>query len=562
MQKTGIGYQDFEEIRQENIFYVDKTRFIREWWDNADKVTLITRPRRFGKTLTMSMVEKFFSVRYAGREDLFQGLEIWEDERFKELQGSYPVISISFANVKEKDYKATVHRICQIITDLYNDNRFLLEQDLLSKEERSYFQKISAHMPEVEATIALHRLSRFLYYYYGRKVILLLDEYDTPMQEAYVNGYWAELVSFTRNLFNSAFKTNPYLERGVMTGITRVSRESIFSDLNNLEIVTTTSEKYSDCFGFTEKEVFAALAEYGLWEQRQEVKAWYDGFTFGRNKDMYNPWSILNYLDKKQAGMYWANTSSNSLAGRLIREGNVQVKEDFEDLLLGRHLQIELDEQVVYDQLPVKMNAIWSLLLAGGYLRVVRRELSQRTGRWNYTLALTNREVCLMFEGMIQEWFSQSGGNYNNFIKALLANDVEAMNEYMNKVAMTTFSYFDSGKNPSSEEPERFYHGFVLGLTVELSGRYVLTSNRESGFGRYDVMLEPVDFTKDNGIIMEFKVFQPGKEKGLEDTVAAALAQIEEKRYETALTAKGVLRERIRKYGFAFRGKEVLIGGR
>ena len=377
-----------------------------------------------------------------------------------------------------------------------------------------------------------------------------------------MSRYWAELVSFTRNLFNSAFKTNPYLERGVMTGITRVSRESIFSDLNNLEIVTTTSEKYSDCFGFTEKEVFAALAEYGLWEQRQEVKAWYDGFTFGRNKDMYNPWSILNYLDKKQAGMYWANTSSNSLAGRLIREGNVQVKEDFEDLLLGRHLQIELDEQVVYDQLPVKMNAIWSLLLAGGYLRVVRRELSQRTGRWNYTLALTNREVCLMFEGMIQEWFSQSGGNYNNFIKALLANDVEAMNEYMNKVAMTTFSYFDSGKNPSSEEPERFYHGFVLGLTVELSGRYVLTSNRESGFGRYDVMLEPVDFTKDNGIIMEFKVFQPGKEKGLEDTVAAALAQIEEKRYETALTAKGVLRERIRKYGFAFRGKEVLIGGR
>ena len=555
----GIGYQDFEEIRKENIFYIDKTNFIREWWKSADKVTLIIRPRRFGKTLAMSTVEKFFSVQYAGREDLFEGLGIWEEEKYQRLQGTYPVISLSFANVKEKDYQTTIQRICQIIADLYNNCRFLLEGELLSPEEKKYFQTISEQMPEVVATMAIHRLSRFLCNYYGKKVIILLDEYDTPMQEAYVNGYWEELVSFTRSMFNAAFKTNPYLERAIMTGITRVSKESIFSDLNNLEVVTTTSEKYSDGFGFTEEEVFAALDEYQLSERKQEVKAWYDGFTFGSRKDIYNPWSILNYLDKRKLGTYWANSSSNRLAGKLIREGSREVKQDFEGLLSGKFLRVELDEQIVYNQLMAKRNSIWSLLLAGGYLKTVDVEFVERTGRTYYTLALTNKEVRIMFEDMILDWFVPQEGNYNAFIKALLFGDVKAMNVYMNKVAMSMFSYFDTGKNPSGEEPERFYHGFVLGLMVELAERYVLTSNRESGFGRYDVMLEPRR-AEDDGIIIEFKVQDAEEEKELADTVRAALKQIEEKKYDTMLVEKGVPKEKIRSYGFAFRGKEVLIG--
>ncbi len=555
----GIGYQDFEEVRKENIFYIDKTNFIREWWKSADKVTLITRPRRFGKTLAMSTVEKFFSVQYAGREDLFEGLGIWEEEKYQRLQGTYPVISLSFANVKEKDYQTTIQRICQIIADLYNNCRFLLEGELLSPEEKKYFQTISEQMPEVVATMAIHRLSRFLCNYYGKKVIILLDEYDTPMQEAYVNGYWEELVSFTRSMFNAAFKTNPYLERAIMTGITRVSKESIFSDLNNLEVVTTTSEKYSDGFGFTEEEVFAALDEYQLSERKQEVKAWYDGFTFGSRKDIYNPWSILNYLDKRKLGTYWANSNSNRLTGKLIREGSREVKQDFEGLLSGKFLRVELDEQIVYNQLMAKRNSIWSLLLAGGYLKTVDVELVERTGRTYYTLALTNKEVRIMFEDMILDWFVPQEGNYNAFIKALLFGDVKAMNVYMNKVAMSMFSYFDTGKNPSGEEPERFYHGFVLGLMVELAERYVLTSNRESGFGRYDVMLEPRR-AEDDGIIIEFKVQDAEEEKELADTVKAALKQIEEKKYDTMLVEKGVPKEKIRSYGFAFRGKEVLIG--
>ncbi len=561
MNRTiGIGLQDFEAIRKKNIFYVDKTKFIQEWWESQDEVTLITRPRRFGKTLAMSTVEKFFSVQYAGREDLFEGLGIWEEEKYRKLQGTYPVISLSFANVKEKDYQTTIQRICQIIADLYNNCRFLLEGELLSPEEKKYFQTISEQMPEVVATMAIHRLSRFLCNYYGKKVIILLDEYDTPMQEAYVNGYWEELVSFTRSMFNAAFKTNPYLERAIMTGITRVSKESIFSDLNNLEVVTTTSEKYSDGFGFTEEEVFAALDEYQLSERKQEVKAWYDGFTFGSRKDIYNPWSILNYLDKRKLGTYWANSSSNRLTGKLIREGSREVKQDFEGLLSGKFLRVELDEQIVYNQLMAKRNSIWSLLLAGGYLKTVDVEFVERTGRTYYTLALTNKEVRIMFEDMILDWFVPQEGNYNAFIKALLFGDVKAMNVYMNKVAMSMFSYFDTGKNPSGEEPERFYHGFVLGLMVELAERYVLTSNRESGFGRYDVMLEPRR-AEDDGIIIEFKVQDAEEEKELADTVKAALKQIEEKKYDTMLVEKGVPKEKIRSYGFAFRGKEVLIGG-
>lgn len=561
---VGIGHQDFETVRMKNTFYIDKTSLIREWWENEDAVTLIARPRRFGKTLNMSMLEKFFSVEYAGRLELFEGLDVWKDEKYRELQGKYPVIFISFASVKENTFEQARESIYRILIDVYNKNQFLLKSGLLEEEEKRYFMNISTDMSETDATISLHKMSDFLSRYYKQKVIILLDEYDTPMQEAYVNGYWDKIVSFIRVLFNSTFKTNPYLERAIMTGITRVSKESIFSDLNNLEVVTTTSEKYADKFGFTEAEVVQALDEYGLDERIAEVKQWYDGFTFGNKKDIYNPWSIINYLDKKKVALYWANTSSNSLAGTVIREGNVQTKEAFETLLRGDSIITELDEQIVYGQLDLDEDAIWALLVAGGYLKVKRHWIdASQFGSWKqlYELELTNFEVRVTFANIVRGWFAQASGDYNAFIKALLNDDTEAMNAYMNRVSQRIFSTFDVGKKTSEQsEPERFYHGFVLGLMVELIDQYEVKSNRESGFGRYDVVLKPRDIRK-KAMILEFKVFNPNKETVLEDTVKNALKQIKEKNYAAELLEAGIVKENIKMYGFAFKGKKILICG-
>ncbi|MGN0483939.1 MAG: AAA family ATPase [Lachnospiraceae bacterium] len=560
---VAIGIQNFGDLIQKKYFYIDKTSFIKEWWSSGDSVTLITRPRRFGKTLNMSMVEHFFSIDYADRGELFESLSIWKEEEYRKLQGSYPVISLSFANVKEKDYPMTRKKICQLLTKLYTEHSFLLESGVLRKADIDYFNRVSEVMDDSDASLALYQLSDYLYRYYGQKVIILLDEYDTPMQEAFVDGYWDQLASFTRSLFNSAFKTNPWLERGIMTGVTRVSKESIFSDLNNLEVVTTTSDKYAASFGFTEKEVFAALEECGYSGEEEQIKEWYDGFIFGKQKDIYNPWSILNFLDKGKVTTYWANTSSNSLAGKLLQEGSRRLKEKFEILLRGEAIRSCIDEQIVYDQLDGNEEAVWSLLLASGYLKVLSYEsyLDVPEGREpQYDLALTNLEVKLMFQRMIRGWFKETEGDYNDFVKAMLLDDIDAMNEYMNRVAFVTFSSFDTGKRPSGAEPERFYHGFVLGLMVDLQEKYVITSNQESGFGRYDVMLEPKNPGENDAILMEFKVFNQRRERNLEDTVKAALDQIEKKQYAASLTARGIPKDRIRSYGFAFQGKKVLIG--
>lgn len=543
------------------FFYVDKTRFIKEWWESKDEVTLITRPRRFGKTLTMSMVEQFFSVEYTENK-CFQDMDIWKEQKYRELQGTYPVISLTFSSIKERNYQDAKKKICATIQMLYQKYRFLIDEDVLSEQEKDEFLRVSAETPEYEASLTLKKLSAYLNRYYGKNVIILLDEYDTPMQEAYVKGYWQELADFIRNLLNVTFKDNPYLARGIMTGITRISKESIFSDLNHLKVVTTTSNKYADCFGFTEEEVLNSLKEYGLEDRKDEVKKWYDGFCFGNTKDIYNPWSILNYLDNRAAAPYWVNTSSNHLIGKLLQEGNKQVKESFEKLLRRECIYTEIDEQIVYDQLDIDENAIWSLMLASGYLKVNNSRVTETNDEWDqvYELSVTNFEVLVMLKKLVRSWFAPSASNYNEFIKALLQDDIKAMNLYMNRIALSVFSFFDTGKKPSeATEPERFYHGFVLGLIVDLEERYRITSNRESGFGRYDIMLEPKNID-DPAIIIEFKIQDPEEEKKLSQTVEAALQQIEAKNYATELLDKGITADRIRKYGFAFCGKTVLVG--
>jgi len=426
-------------------------------------------------------------------------LKGWKDQEFRRLQGGYPVISLSFSDVKERDI-----------------------------------------------SVSLKKLSKYLYCYYGKKVIILLDEYDTPTQEAYLKGYRDKLAQYFQRLFHSTFKANSYLERGLITGITRISKESVFSDLNNLKVVTMTSDKYADIFGFTKQEVFDAMAEMGL-SDKETVEKWYDGYVIGKTKGIYNPWSIINYLDEKKINTYWTNTGSNSLVNRLLREGSSEIKKNMESLLRRESITVPIDEEIAFSQLDEDEDAVWSLLLASGYLKVIN------VSEAGYELKLVNYEVLQMFQKLVHRWFGREKAAYIGFIGTLLSVNVEEMNEYLNEILENIFSYFDT----KQREPEKFYHGFVLGLLVDLGNDYIVTSNRESGKGRHDIVIEPKDREKE-AFIIEFKVAKPNQT--MKNAVEAALTQIEEKQYEKDLLARGFSKGKIRKYGFAFEGKTVLIG--
>ncbi|SFG45047.1 AAA family ATPase [Oribacterium sp. WCC10] len=552
LKTVGLGLQDFEQVIKEKNIYIDKTKFISEWWRSNDGVTLITRPRRFGKTLMLSTVDKFFSVRQGNNEELFKGLNISQDAEIMKECGKWPVLFISFASVKSDTYEGALQQFKWLFTEWTAQMAYLTEK--MSSKDLEFRNKVSYDMDDMTACQCLNTFCRWLCDYYGKKVIILIDEYDTPMQEAYVNGYWGELTGFMRNLFNSTLKTNPYLGRALLTGITRVSRESLFSDLNNLKMVTITSEKYADCFGFTEEEVFGALEAYGYDTEKEKVKAWYDGFKFGNTEGIYNPWSIISFLQEGKYESYWANTSSNSLVSKLVREGNVDIKKSFENLLQGETIETEIDEQLVFGEMDGNEKAVWSLLFASGYLKAV--SVRDIDGIIKYELKLTNYEVVVSFSILVKRWFENAGSNYSYFVKALLEGNIDDMMDTLSEICEDMISSFDgSGK----AAPENFYHGLVIGLLVELRDRYEIKSNRESGLGRYDVMLRPRD-KKDNAVIIEFKSKRRSeKGKSLDELADMALKQIEDRKYETELVSAGYDKDKIKKLAFAFEGKELLI---
>ncbi|MBQ9536363.1 MAG: AAA family ATPase [Desulfovibrionaceae bacterium] len=545
------GEQNFSYLREHNYFYIDKTNFIKEWWLGGDRATLITRPRRFGKTLMLDTVKTFFSPEFAGRSDLFAGLEIWQDEELRKLQGTIPVIFLSFARINDDKYSDIIYRIKANLASIYGSFSSLIDVNAIPQSEKELFTSVHVSMSDAVAQDSLHYLCKFVTIQRKIKPIILLDEYDTPLHAAWMNKYWDQLVNFMRGFFNATFKDNPWIDRCLISGITQVAQESIFSDLNNLEVATITSELYTDCFGFTESEVFAAMDEYGL-NAKEKVKQWYDGYIFGEQREIYNPWSIIKYLKRGKFDNYWANTSSNALVGELIAHGNIQIKKDIEILLQGQSIFTKLDEHIVFSQLYKNNQTVWSLLLAAGYVKPI----SYIQEKDLYEIILTNLEAKITIETKIAEWFSDVSMNQNEFNIALLNNNLDDMNESMTNIVENVFSYFDTGKN----QAENFYHAFILGLIINMKDRYTIRSNRQSGLGRYDICMFP-KHQDDKGIVIEFKVNKNKQEKDLQATCTNALQQIKEKKYINELLSHNVKRNNIYIYGFAFNKQEVLICG-
>ena len=557
-----IGAQGFEDLRANGYFYVDKTGFVRDWWRAGDSATLVCRPRRFGKTLNLDTVRCFLSLEFAGRgEELFGGLDVWDDPAMRELQGTVPVVWMSFAKVKGETLAETLDGLRRVIRSAVRAHDYLRGSAALTGDDRAFLARVSDDMPTSVAADAVNQLCSMLRRHWGVAPVVLLDEYDAPMECAWTHGYWDGASGFMRQLMNATFKSNPAMGRGLITGVTRVSRESIFSDLNNLVVVTTSTPLYQTAFGFTQAEVDAALAEYDLGGTSADVRDWYDGFTFGGIGHIYNPWSMTQLLQFREFRAYWANTSGNGLVSEVVRRGSKRLKADFEELMRGGEVKKLIDEQVVFSELRTRPDAAWALLLAAGYITSpgpvpINLEETSRP------LRLTNHEVELTFDRMVRGWFAEDEDGMHDFARALLAGDARTATRCLAEVTLACMSSFDGANRPAASQPERFYHGLVLGMLASLRGRWSVESNRESGFGRYDVALVPTDGAAgtDPAVVMEFKVFDDWDEETLADTVARAHAQIDEKAYVAGLVERGIDESRIRTYGIAFRGKEVLVG--
>ncbi|MDP4146318.1 MAG: AAA family ATPase [Bacillota bacterium] len=550
-----VGTSDFKELIEGNHYFVDKTMLIKEFLENGAKIILTPRPRRFGKTLNLGMLKYFFDIRTEEEtKDLFKGLKIENEKEIMKLQGEYPVIYVTFKNQKYATYEQFIDGIGLLMSNLYKEHEYLLQSDKLTEYDKEDFIEIISKKSTISSLAeAISMLMNFMNKHYGKKVMLFIDEYDVPIQEAYLKGYYEEMISIIRIMLTAALKDNINLEKSLITGILRVAKESIFSGLNNLEVDTILSFGFNDKFGFVEEEIKALIEYYNAEEESENIKKWYNGYIFG-GTTIYNPWSVLNYLKRSREGFmpYWINSSSNDLIRRLLLKGDNNLKIDLEKLIEGNSINKKVDDTIVMAEVEDSNENIWSFLTLSGYLKAVKTENIK--GKLHCELKIPNEEVHIFYENLIEKWFQDSVTNqkYELMLNTLTSGNIEIFAGLFREFVINNLSYFDI----SGKEPERVYHAFVLGMLVSLSEDYEVKSNKESGYGRYDVMIIPKDISK-LGIIIEFKKIDYFLDYTIEQGTEMALQQIEEKKYEAELLQKGI--KDIIKLAIVFKGKDVKV---
>ena len=550
MQGIGIGISDFKVLRLRNNYFIDKSMYIKDIIDNQSGVVLITRPRRFGKTLNMSMLRYYFNIMEKNNKELFNGLKIMEqDKKYTSKLGFYPVIYLTLKDAGLMNYEYMIMQMKTIMMEMFYEHRYILESDKIADGEKNIFKRIlNAEATDIDLINSLKILSKMLYVYYDKPVILLIDEYDVPIQAAYVEGYYEDAIKFLKTFYGTTFKDNPYLEKAILTGVSRIAKESLFSGMNNFKVYTIMDNEFADDFGITEDEMKKIIKDFNIQDEEKEIKKWYDGYKIGNVEGIYNPWSILNYLKNKELKPYWVNTSSNDLI-KMTLEKSTTLKEQMERLLKDEAIEATIDLETIIVGIENKEENIWGLMLQTGYLKVEETvSLEER----RYKVKLPNNEIKDLIRGIIREWFSNKvlGNDLRSILQDLVSLNLKEFEKKFRVLVEEMFSYMDVGKNTA----ENFYHAFVLGMLVGLKDTYYVNSNRESGFGRYDIMLEPKD-KNGNSFIMEFKVMENMEEKTIEDTIENAKKQIEEKRYEEKLKERGFTN--ITKMVYAFNGKEV-----
>ena len=545
-----IGISDFRNAVT-NYYYVDKTLLIKDFLDRRVQVSLFTRPRRFGKTLTMDMLRVFFEISEEDTSRYFQDMAIWNcGDRYRQYQGKYPVIYLSFKDVKYRSWDNTLANIAGLISMEFDRHRYLLNSDHCSDAEKRYFQRIvDREAAEVDLADSLKVLSKMLASHHGTPAIIMIDEYDTPIQEGYLLDYYSQIIEFIRNLFSGGFKDNPNLIFGFLTGILRVAKESIFSGLNNLKVYSITDNLYSEYFGFTETEVKQLLSCYAGEDKFDEVCSWYDGYLFG-NHEIFNPWSVINYIAEEcVAKPFWQSTGNVEIIGEIIADASTEIGENLLKLMKGESITTFVDTSVIYPEIKKKPSSVYSFLLTTGYLRI-SRVYPQPDGEIMCDVSIPNREISRVYVSEIINRFPQCGIEPTaiGIQQAIYKKDFQKLQNLLEDYVIQTFSFFDKGD-------ESFYQGFMIGICAIFNNRYYVRSNRESGFGRFDVQLEPI-FKEMPGIIFELK-FDRNDDADLDSMLQEAVQQIEEKRYDVEMKACGV-REIIR-IGIAFAGKRVKI---
>jgi hypothetical protein len=554
MYKLPIGYDDFGKIREKQLGFVDKTLFIKDVIDNKEvEVLVFTRPRRFGKTLNLSMLHHFLAENVRGRptQGMFDGLKISAfREEYLQYQSRCPVIALTLKDIKTSNFEMAIEKFGYLLSDLYREHHYLLSSPRLEDSDKKIFQAIlSKSAPRMLLEDAITNLTRYLTLHHNTRPWLLLDEYDSPIISSYINGYYSEMIEFMRGLMGKALKSNAYLEKSVITGILRVAKESLFSGINNVRVYSILNSQYSEYFGFTEEEVIEVLQKYGLTEHYNGIRQWYNGYKIG-DTTIYNPWSLANSVnDGGRLQPYWTNTSDNALVKQLLARGDDLIKMQLESLIQNESISAMIDENLVFNDLNQSDNAVWSLLLFSGYLKVLHAE--RKDDQIQCELLAPNYEVASLYRGIVRGWLSDPLGYEGHllFLLSLTEARVDEFTRRLQKYLLQTASIFDV----SGKEPEKFYHGLVLGMIVGLSETHEVLSNRESGYGRYDVLLIPKD-TEQWGIIMEFKV---ATESDLNVSAQDALAQIQRRDYAAALRQKGLTN--ILHMGLAFKGKEVAV---